>query len=218
MRRTILAVMLVLALGVQAQAALPKTYKEFKARYQTEAKTYKGAVKLYFEAVFAYINEETRTEGGKMLRYSLRSETPIDRSQYYSTFAERLKSPAYQHIFRSFAAGSSPENNYTMNPDDFELIFAGQPQRESTYLRVPLRSSGADSLRFVWVKEFDDGLWFVINNASTYAEVKPMKSEIDRRNRAFDADYDEEEPPAKPEPAKPSEPDNNDLPFEWSLD
>ena len=210
--------MLVLALGVQAQAALPKTYKEFKARYQTEAKTYKGAVKLYFEAVFAYINEETRTEGGKMLRYSLRSETPIDRSQYYSTFAERLKSPAYQHIFRSFAAGSSPENNYTMNPDDFELIFAGQPQRESTYLRVPLRSSGADSLRFVWVKEFDDGLWFVINNASTYAEVKPMKSEIDRRNRAFDADYDEEEPPAKPEPAKPSEPDNNDLPFEWSLD
>ena len=45
-----------------------------------------------------------------------------------------------------------------------------------------------------------------------------MKSEIDRRNRAFDADYDEEEPPAKPEPAKPSEPDNNDLPFEWSLD
>ena len=218
MKRMILAVMLVLALGVQAHAALPKTYKEFKARYQTEAKTYKGAVKLYFQAVFAYINEETRTEGGKMLRYSLRSETPIDRSQYYSTFAERLKSPAYQHIFRSFAAGSSPENNYTMNPDDFELIFAGQPQRESTYLRVPLRSSGADSLRFVWVKEFDDGLWFVINNASTYAEVKPMKSEIDRRNRAFDADYDEEEPPAKPEPAKPSEPDNNDLPFEWSLD
>ena len=217
MKRTILAALRVVMLCAAADAALPKTYKEFKARYQTEAKTYKGAVKLYFEAVFAYINEDTRTEGGKMLRYVLRSETPIDRSQYYSTFAERLKSPAYQHIFRSFAEGSSPENNYAMNPDDFELMFEGQPQRESTYLRVPLRSSGADSLRFVWVKDFD-GLWFVINNASTYVEVKPMKSEIERRNRAFDADYDDEDPPAKTEPAKPAESDPGDLPFEWSLD
>ena len=190
MRRIFLALVLVLAVSACASAELPKTYREFKDKYQTEAKTYEGAVKMYFEAVFAYMNEDTRTEGGKMLRYALRSETPIDRSQYYSTFAERLKNPDYQHIFRSFAAGSSPENDYAMNPEDFELMFEGAPVRESTYLRVPLRSSGADSLRYLWVKEFDGGLWFVINNAASYVEVKPMKSEIERRNQAFDADYD----------------------------
>lgn len=204
MKKLLAAVVIVMALSFSASAELPKTYKDFKARYQAEAKTYQGAVKMYFEAVFAYINESTRTEGGKMLRYALRSETPIDRSTYYATFADRLKDPAWHEVFRSFAEGSSPENDYAMNPDDFTLMFEGKPVRESTYLRVPLRSSGADSLRFVWVKEFDDGLWFVINNASTYVQVKPSRSEIERRNRAFDADYDDEEDeeikPAKPEP------------------
>ena len=90
-----------------------------------------------------------------------------------------------------------------MSPDDFDLMFAGKVTREADYLRVPLRSSGADSPRAVWVKKFDDGLWFVINNAATYVEVKPTRSEIEKRNRAFDADYDEEEEyvkPVKPEP------------------
>ena len=190
MRRTLFALIAAIAIASCAFAELPKTYRDFKDKYQTEAKTYEGAVKMYFEAVFAYMNEDTRSEGGKMLRYALRSETPIDRSQYYSTFAERLKNPDYQHIFRSFAEGSSPENDYAMNPDDFKLMFAGKPIRESTYYRVPLRSSGADSLRYLWVKEFDGGLWFVINNAASYVEVKPTRSEIERKNRAFDADYD----------------------------
>ena len=204
MKKNILAcgVVLVLMVSVQAEAVLPKTYKEFKARYQTEAKTYQGAVKMYFEAVFAYINEETRSEGGKMLRYALRSETPIDKSTYYATFAERLKNPAWHEVFRSFAKGSSPENNYKMNPDDFSLMFTGKVTKEAGYLRVPLRSSGADSPRQGWGTEFDGGLWFVINNAATYVQVKPSRSEIERRNRAFDADFDEEEAkPAKPEPA-----------------
>ena len=118
-------------------------------------------MKLYFDAVFAYINKETRTEGGKMLRYSLRSELPIDRSTFYATFADRLKDPAWHQVFRSFAEGSSPENNYAMDPDDYELNFTGQVTREADYLRVFLESSGADNPRAVWVKQFDGGLWFV---------------------------------------------------------
>ncbi len=200
------AVLLVMLVSSCASAELPKTYKEFKARYQTEAKTYKGAIKLYFEAVFAYINEATRSEGGKMLRYSLRSETPIERSSFYSTFAERLKDPAWHHVFRSFAEGTSPENDYAMSPDDFDVAYTGTTTKEGGYMRVYLRSSGADSPRVIWVKKFDDGLWYVINNAATYVEVKPTRSEINRRNRAFDADYDEEEEedvkPAKKEPER----------------
>lgn len=206
-------VLMVLLVNLPAHAELPKTYKEFKARYQTEAKTYKGAIKLYFDAVFAYINKETRTEGGKMLRYSLRSELPIDRSTFYATFADRLKDPAWHEVFRSFAEGSSPENNYAMDPDDYELVFTGQVTREVDYLRVFLESSGADSPRAVWVKKFDDGLWFVINNAATYVQVKPGKAEIDRRNRAFDADFDEEEPEEAPKPAT-TEPEHRQVVFD----
>lgn len=183
-------ILFVFVLSSCASAELPKTYKDFKARYQTEAKTYQGAVKMYFEAVFAYINEATREEGGKMLRYALRSSTPIEKSTYYTTFAERLIDPDYQHIFRSFAKGTSPENDYAMSPDNFEINFTGQIEKVSGYLRVFLRSSGADSPRPVWVKEFDGGLWFVINNAATYVEVKLPKTEQEKRDNAFDADFD----------------------------
>ena len=50
------------------------TYHEFKERYMREAVTPEGAVKLYFDAVFCYIDPAARTEGVKMLRYCLREK------------------------------------------------------------------------------------------------------------------------------------------------
>ena len=48
---------------------------------------------------------------------------------------------------------------------------------------------GADSPRPVWVKEYD-GLWYTINNASTYLRVRPPRAAIEKRKNAHDADYD----------------------------
>ena len=220
------AVLLALLICTSADAKLPKTYKEFKARYQTEGKTIEGAVKLYFEGVFAFMNEETRKEGGKMLRYAMYSDRPIERSTYYATFVERMKDPDYNYAFRSYAEGSSPENNYSMSPDDFEIMYAGKPVKDpGGYMRVPLESSGADSPRIIWVKQYEDGLWYVINNAATYVQVKEPKSVQIKRSRAHDADFDEDEEddePKKPdtpitEPVNPAP--NPDMPpedgFEW---
>ncbi len=172
-----------------AVAELPRDYQAFKARYQREATTPEGALKLYFEAVFSYMDESRRDEAGKMLRYAMHWERPIERSPVLATFVSRLKDPRQHYIFRSFARGSSPENDYQMSPDDFELMVAGQRQ-EADRLNVLLRSSGADSPRIVWVKQFEDGLWYTINNAGTYAQVRqPLGQSASRRN-AHDADYD----------------------------
>ena len=207
-----------LIFATAACAELPKNYKEFKARYQKEAKSPEGAVKLYFEGVFVFMNKETRDEGAKMIRYSLRSEVPIERSTYYSTFVERMKDPDYNYVFRSFAVGATPENDYKMSPEKFKINFAGKAVKDpGGFLRLPLKSSGADSLRYVWVKKFEeDGLWFVINNASTYSQVREPKSETVRRSHAFDADYDDPEDEPKPETEAPlaSEPVSIDLPPE----
>lgn len=48
---------------------------------------------------------------------------------------------------------------------------------------------GTDSPRPVWVKEYD-GLWYTINNASTYLRVRPPRAAIEKRKNAHDADYD----------------------------
>ena len=202
MKKFLTAVLLALLICTSADAKLPKTYKEFKARYQTEGKTIEGAVKLYFEGVFAFMDEETRKEGGKMLRYAMYSDRPIERSTYYATFVERMKDPDYNYAFRSYAEGSSPENNYEMSPDDFEIMYAGKPVKDpGGYMRVPLESSGADSPRIIWVKQYEDGLWYVINNAATYVQVKEPKSVQIKRSRAHDADFDEDED--DDEPKKP---------------
>ncbi|MBQ7264400.1 MAG: hypothetical protein IJR14_11880 [Synergistaceae bacterium] len=184
-----LSVVLVVALCGAAQARLPRTYAEFKERYATEGKTPRGAVKMYFEAVYAYLDPQLREEASKMVRYALHSDRPIERSQNYATFAERLRDPSYAHIFRSFAKGTSPEDDYAMSPDDFELMFEDAWEDPGGYLRVALRSSGADSPRTIQVKDYD-GLWYVINNAGTYVEVRRPRSQTDARRNAHDADFD----------------------------
>ena len=49
-------------------------------------------------------------------------------------------------------------------------------------------SSGADSPRPIWVKQFDDGLWYVINVVSTYAGVREPYSA--KNHYGHDATYD----------------------------
>ena len=218
-------ILLALLIATSAQAKLPKTYKEFKARYQTEGKTIEGAVKLYFEGVFAFMNEETRKEGGKMLRYAMYSDRPIERSTHYATFVERMKDPDYNYAFRSYAEGATPENNYSMSPDDFEIMYAGKPVKDpGGYMRVPLESSGADSPRIIWVKQYEDGLWYVINNAATYVQVKEPKSVQIKKSHAHDADYDEDEEDELVKPDTPITEPMNQAPnpnmppedgFEW---
>lgn len=183
-------------------AALPKTYQEFKARYQKEGRTPEGAAKLYFEAVFCYLDPATRDEASKMVRYALHSSQPIEQSYNLATFVERLKYPEYHHIFRGFAEGTSPENDYRMSPDNFNLVVVKKTQ-EQGYLRLFLRNSGADSPAPVWMQEFD-GLWYMINNASTYVQVRPPRSELDRTKNAHDADYDVRKTPQKPDAPIPS--------------
>ena len=49
-------------------------------------------------------------------------------------------------------------------------------------------SSGADSQRGVWIKEYG-GLWYTINNAGT-SQVRAPQSQIERHKNAHDADFD----------------------------
>ena len=74
-----------------------------------------------------------------------------------------------------------------MSPDNYTLVFSKNSQ-EQDYVRVFLRSSGADSDRRVWGKQYPDGFWYIINNADTYVKVRePVASSQDNQH---DADMD----------------------------
>ncbi len=166
--------------------SLPRDYAEFKERCQTMARTPEGALKMYFDAVFSYIDPNTRVEGQKMLRYIMHEGENWDSLPSFSTFVSRLKDPSMTHIFRSFAVGTSPANGYEMSPHNYQIqVLRVTPESDHTV--VALRSTGADSERLVRVQQFSDGLWYVINNASTYVGVRPPTNIVDN---SHDADYD----------------------------
>ena len=198
-----------------AFADLPKTWPEFKTRYQEEAKTPEGALKMHLQAVFAYMNPDTRGEASKMLRYSMHLSGPVESSpSLTSFFVPRMKDPKEQHIFRSYCAGTSPENSYKVDLASCELNITGARDSEG-YRKVGLQSTGADSERLIWMRQHD-GLWYAENNTALYVQVRPPKEILDMAKNAHDPDFDgktgdtaqpgeplviPEQPPAPPEPA-----------------
>lgn len=167
-------------------AGRPSTFQAFKDRYRTVATSPEGAVRMYFDAVYSYIDPGRKAEGAKMLRYSMHEGPNWEGSAALSTFVSRLKNPAYHHIFRSFAQGTSPENNYSMDPDNYQLMFVTTRQ-ETDYVSISIRSSGADNPRLLQVQQ-EDGLWYLTNNHGTYSEVRRPASQI--RRGGHDADLD----------------------------
>ena len=168
-------------------SGLPSNYSEFRDRCQSACQSPYGAAKMYFDAVFCYMDPRTRSEGSKMLRFIMHEKQGWERSPNFSTLAQRMRDKKYQHIFRSFAEGTSPENDYSMDPNNYQLMM-GELVEDAGYLRLFLYSSGADSPRPIWVKQFDDGLWYVINVVSTYAGVREPYSA--KNHYGHDASYD----------------------------
>ena len=138
-----------------ALAKLPKNYSEFKTRYQTEGRTIEGAFKLHMEAIFCYIDPKTRKEASKMLRYSMHQAQPIEQNNNLAIFIRRMKDPETNFIFRGVCAGTSVQNSYAMDPDNFSINFAGSKQQEADYITLYVQNSGADSRTLIGMRNYD---------------------------------------------------------------
>ena len=173
----------------EASAKLPSDFQDFKARFEKEARTEQGAVKIFFEAIYCYMNPATRDEASKMLRFALYDSQPIENAHTRATFVERMKDESTHYIFKSYAAGATPENNYNMSPDNFKLEFTGTRADSGGGVTLFVRSSGADSPRPVSLTKYD-GLWHISSFSSIYTQVRAPKSTADARRMSIDADND----------------------------
>lgn len=171
-----------------AAEGLPATYSDFKARCQSACTSPEGAVKMYFDAVFCYLDPARRAEAAKMLRFILHAKPNWERSPNYNIFSQRLQDPSHHYIFRSFAEGTSPENNYHMSPDNYRLALTSTKQQTEDFVLINLLSTGADNPRLVTLKRYEDGLWYIFSNAGTYAQVRPPRQQA--IDTSHDADYD----------------------------
>jgi hypothetical protein len=166
----------------QQQEAAPKlaaTLDEMKQQHVLLGTEPQGAVKCFMDAVFVYMNEETRDQGREMLQYlamPLMSDTNWDRLPGNRLFVERMVNPQFHHIWRSYAKGTSPDNGYQMDPNNWELNFERTHRHDDDDrgLQVYLRSSGADNPRVVYVKQSTtSGLWYLNIWHTLFVGVKP---------------------------------------------
>ena len=187
----LLVLIVVFTVYGEASAGLPRDYQEFRERYQREARTEQGALRLLFEGIYCYMNEATRDEASKMLRYALYNPQPIEMTRTLATFVERLKDESYHHIFRSYAVGATPENNYSMSPDNFRIEVTRTQRVPGDDVNLYIRSGGADSPRPVRMRQHD-GLWYTAGVGSIITGVRDPRSVTGARSTAHDADFDSE--------------------------
>lgn len=164
-----------LAFVGDAFANLPANIDEFNERYVEEGQTPEGAAQLWIEAIFVYQNPSTRSSGREMLRvikYNLPAD--FEKKAFYGSMLDRIKNQ--QHIMRSYCAGSAPENNYKADINACELsIVKSKAGAEDNLWKIALKSSGADSERWMKLIKNENGLWQVSDASSMYMGIRPAK-------------------------------------------
>jgi hypothetical protein len=167
-----------------AVAQLPSSLEEFKARAAVEAKDPEKAVKLWFDAVFVYMTKD------KELGASLITEMMKDKNwrtaMRYKYFVERLNGA--QHIFRSYAVGATPENDYAMDPENYQLdvtVVSRKPfadKAEGEFVKLRLVSGGAVSPRPATVEQNSKGEYKLYEIGGLYTEVRLPKGQDKRKD------------------------------------
>ena len=133
-----------LVLAGTAHAELPKTLEEFQQRVTDEASDAKAAVKLWFDAVFVYTTVD-KDLGAEMITLMMKDKDWKGRKNYFNRDLDEQP-----YIFRSYAKGATPENNYEMDPNNYELEFTREDRKpypdkeEGEYVKLWLKCGGAD--------------------------------------------------------------------------
>lgn len=170
-----------LLLAVPARAELPKDMDELKARHEEVGKDPKEFCKLWMDACYVYMDEETRDAGREMIQYltiPLKDDPNWDADQSNQYFVRALKDK--QYIMYSYAKGTSPENQYKCDPQNYELAVTRVNMNpagvETRGIQVYLDSSGADTDRPVYLKKSTkSGLYYMNVHLNVYTDIRPPK-------------------------------------------
>lgn len=177
MKRLVWALLGATLAVVPLQAELPKTLDELKQRHAEAGKTPEGALKLWFDACFVFMNPDTRPAGAEMIQYltiPYKDQPKWFEAASARLFVERLTRAEHQHIFRSYAKGTSPENAYAMDPNEWELNWQRNNPNHEKGLQCYIVSTGADTPRPVYMKQSNQTqLWYVSDHANVYTGIRP---------------------------------------------
>lgn len=138
--------------------SLPKNLEEMKALPEADLKKPEGVAALTVAALCVYPAD--KEECFKMLDY-LRGPRPL--SNMDKSFIKDRFMDGKDYIPRSYFNGATPENNYEPSkPYTVWMKDNAAPIAEEGYLRLDLRSGGADATRTITLRtKPSTGEWFL---------------------------------------------------------
>lgn len=129
---------------------IPNNLEEFKNMSNFSLKNPHSTSALFMLALCKYV--EDKNTGIAMINLL---KGPIDLTKYEENFiADRLSDKLY--LPYSYFDGATPENNYTANTPLTIQTYEDNSYVEQGYVKVLLNSSGADSKRFIKLRQKGD--------------------------------------------------------------
>lgn len=170
----LLAGLAVLTVG-PASADLPADVDEFKTRLAADGTDAKKAAHLFFEAMYVYTgaaDDEAKAPGREMLSLINVEET------WEQDMLRRGTLQKQPYLYRSYAKGATPDNNYTMDPNAFELVFTTETaQQGGKVMYFMIKCGGADLPRPFRMKLGKDGIWRMLEWSSLQVGIKKTADE-----------------------------------------
>lgn len=129
---------------------------------------------LWFTAVYTYLYKDQLLGQQCILEMDRYKEWD---SRTFRLFRERLRDIPY--VFNSYCKGTSPDNQYTIDPDKFEIVFKGDVNRKpyedraaGEFVKVTVISSGADNPRSMTLQRNNKGEYKVYEFSSIFVGIR----------------------------------------------
>lgn len=148
----------------------PVDINDFVQKYTSTSKP-EDIVKLFLDSIQTYLDPTQKEKGIAMIAVLINQDGWDKASGGLSFFRDKLKNMPY--IFRSYAKGATPENNYQMDPKNYEIEITKSEKVDDKTQKVFVKSSGADSARpITLVKDTKANVWIVHEFSSIYVDVR----------------------------------------------
>ena len=178
-RVVLLGLIVVTAGGAFAQTPLPTSLEQYQGQIAAKATEPKAALKLWMDAIYVY------TGGNKELGRQLITAMIKDKDWplTMSYFVDALNN--HPHIFASYAKGATPDNGYTMDPTNYQLVFQGEPNlhpfadyEEGRVVKLTIVSGGTELPRPVFLERNRLGQYKLREFSSLCVGVQPPVEDV----------------------------------------
>ena len=114
-----------------------------------------------------------------MLQYLMGDNQPISALIRQQIKDRMTQNDKYKYIGNSYFIGSTPSNDYTPNiPYQIEVLENEYSRQEEGYVRLFLKSGGADNPRPITVRLAKDGNYYIWSDSflGILSDIRPLES------------------------------------------